>query len=175
MPVNLELKAKITNPKKVLRTLKELGTPSEKLIQTDTYFLVKDGRLKLREFGGGKSELIYYVRNEGKGRRWSKYDILPVSDSRETKGFLKKVFGVDVVVKKSRLVYFYKKQARIHLDRIPGLGPFIEFEVYSKENKRRPILLYRELESMFGIEKKDIIRSSYADLIRTKLTSIQRK
>jgi len=174
MPVNLELKAKLVHPKKVLRTLKDLGNPSEKLIQTDTYFLVGDGRLKLREFGNGSSELIHYVRNEGEGKRWSRYDILPVSEPTETKGFLRRAFGIDVVVKKSRLVYFYKKQARIHLDKIRGLGLFIEFEVYSKKNRQRPVHIYRELVSMFGIEKESIIRCSYADLMRTKIKAMKR-
>ena len=66
MPVNLELKAKITSPSRILQTLQKMGRASESLVQTDTYFRIKNGRLKLREFGKGKAELIFYHRNEKK-------------------------------------------------------------------------------------------------------------
>ena len=168
MPVNLELKAKVTRPKKILRTLQLLGKPSEKLVQTDTYFPMRRGRLKLREFGNGKSELIQYVRNETKGRRWSRYDILHIPDASAAKRFLKRLFGIDVIVKKSRRVYYYKKKARIHFDTVKGLGMFVEFEVYSTKDPRLAVALYRELVEFFGIEKEDIIRGSYADLMRKR-------
>ena len=166
MPVNLELKAKITSPSRILQTLQKLGRASESLLQTDTYFRFKNGRLKLREFGNGKAELIFYHRNEKKGRRWSNYSILSISDTKKTKEFLKRAFGIDVVVRKSRLVYYYKGQARIHLDRIKKLGMFIEFEVFLKRDRKKAILLFNELVDVFGIEGKNVIRGSYADLIR---------
>ncbi len=166
MPVNLELKAKITSPSRILRTLQKMGRASESLIQTDTYFRIKKGRLKLREFGDGKAELIFYHRKEKKGRRWSNYSILSIPNIKKTKEFLKGAFGVDVVVRKSRHVYYYRGQARIHLDRIKKLGMFIEFEVFLKRDRKKAILLFNELVDLFGIERKNIIRSSYSDLIR---------
>ena len=166
MPVNLELKAKIASPSRILRKLQKMGRPSESLVQTDTYFRFKNGRLKLREFGKGKAELIFYHRKEKKGRRWSNYSILSISDTKKTKEFLKRAFGIDVVVRKSRLVYYYKGQARIHLDRIKKLGMFIEFEVFLKRDRKKAILLFNKLVDVFGIERKNIIRSSYSDLIR---------
>ena len=175
MPVNLELKAKIVRPEKTLRLLESLGRPSEILVQTDTYFQVEVGRLKLREFGNGKSELIYYIRKESKGRRWSKYDMLRIPDPAETKGFLKKALGIDVVVRKSRLVYYYKKQARIHLDRVKGLGVYLEFEVYSTRNPQQAFRIYKELVNLFEIGTENIIQCSYADLIRKNLRSAKVK
>ena len=166
MPVNLELKAKIASPSRILRTLQKMGRPSESLVQTDTYFRFKNGRLKLREFGKGKAELIFYHRNEKKGRRWSNYSILSISDIKKTKEFFKGALGIDVVVRKSRHVYYYKGQARIHLDRIKKLGMFIEFEVFLKRDRKKAILLFNELVDVFGIEGKNVIRGSYADLIR---------
>ena len=142
MPVNLELKAKITSPSRILQTLQKLGRASESLLQTDTYFRFKNGRLKLREFCNGKAELIFYHRNEKKGRRCSNYSILSISDTKKTKEFLKRAFCIDVVVRKSRLVYYYKGQARIHLDRIKKLGMFIEFEVFLKRDRKKSILLF---------------------------------
>src|SRR5208283_95016 len=116
MPVNLELKAKIVSPARILKALQKMGRPSETLVQTDTYFRIKSGRLKLREFVHGKAELIFYHRNEKKGRRWSHYSILNISEIKNTKSFLKEAFGIDVIVKKTRLIYYYRGEARIHLD-----------------------------------------------------------
>ena len=112
-----------------------MGRPSETLIQTDTYFRIKSGRLKLREFANGKAEMIFYHRNEKRGRRWSYYSILNISEAKNTKAFFKEAFGIDVVVRKTRHVYYYRGEARIHLDRVKGLGMFIEFEVFRKKEQ----------------------------------------
>ncbi len=133
MPVNLELKAKIVSPARILKALRKMGRPSETLIQTDTYFRVESGRLKLREFANGKTELIFYHRNEKRGRRWSYYSVLNITEVKNTKAFLKNAFGIDVVVRKTRHVYYYRGEARIHLDRVKGLGMFVEFEVFQKK------------------------------------------
>ncbi|MGA7159386.1 MAG: class IV adenylate cyclase [Bacteroidota bacterium] len=164
MPINLELKARIHSPSKVLRILNKMVSKSEKLDQTDTYFDVKRGRLKLREFAKGKTELIYYNRNEKAGHRWSNYRILPISDSQTTKGFLTEALGVSKVVKKTRRVYYYKEEARIHVDKVRGMGLFIEFEVFCRGSKKKAVVLYNDLRKRFEIKGKDIIRSSYADL-----------
>ena len=168
MSINLELKAKITSRSRIFRALKRMGEPSEILVQRDTYFRVKSGRLKLREFGEGKAELIYYKRNEKKGRRWSEYSILCISDSKITKELLKNALGIDVVVRKKRHVYYYKGGARIHFDKVTSLGTFIEFEVQRRRNKEKAIVLYNELMEIFGIDDKNVIRCSYSDLIRQR-------
>ena len=154
MPVNLELKARISPPSKMSFLVKLMGKPSETLVQTDTYFCVKSGRLKLREFEIGDAELIFYRREEGRGKRWSNYTILRVRDVKKTMEFLKRAFGLGVVVKKSRLVYYYRG-ARIHLDRIRGLGSFIEFEVLCRKDKKRAVRLLKELSDLFCIEEKE--------------------
>ncbi len=139
---------------------------SEALVQTDTYFHVKRGRLKLREFEKDKAELIFYTRKEKVGPRLSAYTILSISDAKKTKEFLKKAFGVSVIVRKTRHVYYYKEEARIHIDKVKGLGMFIEFEVFCEGGKKNAAVLYNNLVKIFEIKKKDIIRYSYADLIR---------
>jgi len=80
-----------------------------------------------------------------------------------------------VVVRKSRLVYYYKKQARIHLDRVKGLGVYLEFEVYSTRNPQQAFRIYRELVNLFEIGTENIIQCSYADLIRKNLRSAKVK
>jgi predicted adenylyl cyclase CyaB len=168
MPVNLELKAKITSPTRIMRALRKMGIPSEMLVQTDTYFRVRKGRLKMRESGEEKAELIFYERNEKKGRRWSNYSILSISDIKGALDLLNQAFGTDVVVRKRRHVYDYRGEARIHLDRVERLGTFIEFEVFRKGDQKRAALVYRELVDAFGIEEKNVIRCSYSDLMRQR-------
>jgi predicted adenylyl cyclase CyaB len=166
MPVNLELKAKITSPQKVAAALRSIGRPTQRLVQTDTYFNVRVGRLKLREFGKGPGELIFYRRNEKKGRRWSHYEILKVSNTGQMKFFLHRSFGVDVIVKKIRKVYIYRNSARIHVDKVSGLGRFLEFEVMHSGSKAKSFRLYRELCILFGVERRSMVRCSYSDLLR---------
>jgi Adenylate cyclase, class 2 (thermophilic) len=168
MPVNLELKARIELPSRMLRILRKIGTPAGTLLQTDTYFKIGKGRLKLREFSKGKSELIFYMRNEKRGRRWSEYSILTLSDAEEMKEFLRKCLGITVVVRKVRHVFYYKKVCRIHFDEVKGLGKFIEFEIIAKRDKQQAIFLYNKLVKCFGINAQNTIRCSYADLLQEK-------
>jgi predicted adenylyl cyclase CyaB len=171
MPVNLELKARIHSPMSVMQTLRKIGRSTETLVQVDTYFRVTKGRLKLRELKKGKGELIFYNRAENTGRRWSNFNILTISNTKGMKKFLKGALGIAAVVQKIRRVYYYREDGRIHFDRVKGLGTFIEFEVLCKNDKKNAIRLYNELVIIFGIKKKDIVRGSYADLIRQKLGS----
>ena len=60
---NLEIKAKLPDRANTLQAALRLGAEfNATLIQTDTYFRVPHGRLKLREIEGEHSELIFYDR-----------------------------------------------------------------------------------------------------------------
>ena len=55
---------------------------------SETAYAVIQGRLKLREFGDGTAELIYYERPDKAGPKTSKYTRTQISDAasmRETK------------------------------------------------------------------------------------------
>jgi adenylate cyclase class IV len=56
---------------------------------------------------------------------------------------------------------------RIHLDRVDGLGAFIEFEaVFSDDGDTgRLTPLLADLRQSFGIEEADLLRGSYSDLL----------
>lgn len=65
MPRNLEVKARINNLSAAEKVALEIGAIFEgEFFQVDTYFNVKNGRLKLREFDSGFAELIFYHRVE---------------------------------------------------------------------------------------------------------------
>ena len=167
MPTNLELKATIKSRARTLRLAKKICSHGGVFSQIDTYFKVRTGRLKLREFSSEKAELIYYRRIEGKGERWSKYYICPVKSPLTLKNLLRIALGTRIVVRKSRRLFLYKG-ARIHIDSVFRLGHFIEIEVVVKKGRDNARSLFDEIIRLFKIEKESIIACSYADLLEAK-------
>ncbi len=168
MAKNLELKAKLSSARRTMRILEEFGQPVEILRQTDTYFNVRHGRLKLREEQGKSGELIYYRRRENRGPRWSEYEIIDVREPKKLKLALTSALGIKATVRKIRKVYYYKKIARIHLDSVRGLGEFIELEVISTGRGDKVEQIHDELIKRLGIERDERIAGSYSDLILAK-------
>src|SRR5207237_2003088 len=122
-------------------------------------------RLKLREVDDGAAELIGYERPENHTARWSRYEIAAVTDSRAMLSVLTNALGVRLRVEKSRRLFVYRG-ARIHLDRVAGLGSFVEFEVPcddGDESLARETM--RELSEAFGLLPADALRASYADML----------
>lgn len=167
MPTNLELKARIKSRVRVLRIAKRVCSEGGVFSQTDTYFQINRGRLKLRELSNARAELIYYERTEAKGERWSKYYITPANNPSTLKNLLISALGMRIVVRKSRRLFFYKG-ARIHIDSVFRLGHFIEIEVMVKKNRDEARSLFAEIIRLFNFEKDAIIACSYADLLERK-------
>lgn len=140
------------------------------LEQSDTYFKVPKGRLKLREVSGRMPELIFYERNESSASEMeSHYEILQIQDPA-LKDFLAKALGVRVVVEKERQLLMLEN-ARIHLDKVKNLGTFLEFEVVSSENvtgeegKRRDADLLDKLKGYAAPFVVREINESYSDMM----------
>ncbi|HTX17314.1 MAG TPA: class IV adenylate cyclase [Bacteroidota bacterium] len=168
MPRNLELKAKIVSPGRIIRILRAHADFLGEIRQTDTYFAVRKGRLKLREVAGEASELIYYERNEGRGPRWSDYETTAIPSGLRIKRALLHSLGILAVVKKRRLAYYYKKVGRVHVDAVGGLGHFVELEVESAGDPKKAEKIRRELIALLMIENRREIRRSYLDLVQEK-------
>ena len=173
---NLEIKLALTPDQleSLDATVRASGLPVEILDQTDTYFAVSQGRLKLRETTREShdpvTELIAYRRPDDSGPRWSDYDRLPLSFEAGTrlKGMLSQTLGVTTVVAKRRLVAI-RGRSRIHLDRVRGLGSFLEIETVAQSDDADGI--DRELAATvewLGIDlaTAEPIPGSYADLGR---------
>src|SRR5690242_17291981 len=73
--------------------------------QTDTYFDVKKGRLKLRE-GAIENNLIYYERANVQGPKSSHFRLVKVPDADGLRETLSQSIGVLVTVKKIREIYY---------------------------------------------------------------------
>jgi predicted adenylyl cyclase CyaB len=134
------------------------------LRQTDTYFAVAAGRLKLRETAGFQAELIYYQREENGAGRPSDYEIAHSADAEALRSVLSQALGVLATVKKRRTLLVLDS-TRIHLDNVEGLGSFIELETPVKQDEAEARVRIDVLVSALGFDRSDCLRVSYLDLM----------
>ena len=134
--------------------------------QRDTYYKVSRGNLKLRETNSGEDLLIFYKRRKTASPKLCDYALFNVEKSGDLKMFLKEALGETVVVEKIRKIYLYKN-VHIHLDKVKGLGEFIEFEAVlsgdagQKESRETEHFLMKKL----SVEKEDLIDVSYSGML----------
>lgn len=171
MPLlNVEIKARYMNSAFMRQYLLDNGADFKGTDnQTDTYFNVINGRLKLRQ-GNIENNLIYYERNDQAGPKSSHFDLVPVPDAEKLKEILSKSIGVKVVVEKKREIYFIGN-VKFHIDEVPGLGSFAEIEASNKyadlplEELRQQCAFYM---SELQIKEEDLISVSYSDMLIEK-------
>jgi adenylate cyclase class IV len=127
---------------------------------------VPRGRLKLRVFGSGPGELIQYERSDCKEPTESRYLCASTPEPAALREALSRALGVRAVVRKTRTVHLAGR-TRIHLDRVEGLGDFIELEVVLApgEAASRGIAVARELMALLEIEAEDLVEAAYVDLL----------
>ncbi len=129
MARNVEIKARVGDPVALrARVAPRATAPAAVLQQTDTFFVVPSGRLKLRDFGDGSGELIFYERPDRPGPKESSYSRAACADPAALGAVLGRALGVRGVVEKRREVFLLGR-TRVHLDDVRGLGRFMEIEV----------------------------------------------
>ena len=165
MPRNLEIKVKVDSLVPYRRRAAALPgcRKAGVLRQTDRYFRGARGYLKLRVVAGGVSELIAYERPKRRGVRESRFVTCPVEAPGATGRVLTAAFGADAVVKKTREL-FLLDDARIHLDRVSGLGAFVEIEVLTERAGGRAAGLMRDLCEYLQLPA-ETTPGSYRDLM----------
>jgi adenylate cyclase class 2 len=165
---NLELKARDSDPERSLQTCARLGAENRGVLrQKDVYFDVPRGRLKLRRENGVAAHLIAYERPDLPGRKESRYRIVETADAPGLEEALADTLGITAVVSKERRLFLFEG-VRIHLDRVDGLGNFIELEGVAGPGDldlARFEVLLTELSDSFGIQDADLIGESYCDLV----------
>ena len=167
MALNVEIKAKAADPEFIRDFLKKNNADFKGIdLQTDTYFNVPNGRLKLRE-GNIENNLIYYERHNTPGAKESSFQLVHVSDATSLKEILTRSLGIKIVVRKKREIYFIRN-VKFHIDEVEGLGNFAEIEAsdlyadISKEELQKQCNFYLvELK----INEEDLISVSYSDLL----------
>jgi predicted adenylyl cyclase CyaB len=164
---NLEIKAALASLGAVRSRLRRLegATLLASLRQTDWYFRVPHGRLKLRQVAANRDgELIAYFRPDKTAARTSEFQRMPTPDAAGTRRLLERMFGLRGCVRKRREVWLYMN-ARIHLDMVDGIGRFIEIEVVVTDGMRQARRLMRELMDALRISRESLIAGSYGSLL----------
>lgn len=166
---NIELKARLTSHDKAASLCRAIdATYAGDLRQTDTYFNCTDGLLKLREIDPGDDYLVHYLRPVIADTKACDYTTANV-DALTLKPLLTDSLGVYAVVAKTRALWLWHN-VRIHLDRVEGLGNFIEFEAVlsPKFDESDGLSKLAFLRKTFDIEDRDLCDVSYAEM-KTRL------
>ena len=170
MSRNVEIKARVPDLAEVERRAAALATGGPTLLlQDDTFFATRRGRLKLRELGGGHAQLIHYDRPDAAGPKVSDYVIAAVPEPQPLREALARAYGIRGRVVKRRILYLAGR-TRIHLDRVDGLGSFVELEVVLDDGE--PAQAGRaeadSLMARLGIEPSQLVEGAYLDLIGSR-------
>ena len=164
---NLEIKAVDPDPRATLEAALGVGAEDAGwLHQRDTYFHAVQGRLKLREAPPAPAELIAYARAELAGPKVSLYRVVEVADHVALIEALTDALGVRVVVEKARRLLRWGN-VRIHLDRVDGLGDFVELEAVAASPGGLEVERDRveTLRATLGITDAHLVAHGYADLL----------
>ncbi len=171
MHLNFEFKARAPNLAKLeekLKTLYPIYIGEDH--QTDTYFNVPKGRMKLRE-GNIENALIHYHRSNIAGAKQSDVILYQHQPNAALKNAFATALGIKTVVEKKRKIYFVEN-VKLHFDQVAGLGGFIEVEAIDKDGLIGIDKLKEQCgfyTDFFEIHPNDIVAESYSDLVLTRL------
>lgn len=168
MARNVEIKARLASIELLLPRVREIADCGPELIeQDDTFFACTSGRLKLRVFADGSGELIAYERPAAVGPKMSEYAITVVDDPASLRRTLSRALGQSGRVIKQRTLFLVGR-TRVHLDRVEGLGDFLELEVVlgEDESAHAGVAEAQTLMQRLGIPASQLVSGAYADLLR---------
>ena len=165
--INVEIKARCHDPDRVRAILKEKNADFKGVDQqTDTYFRVPQGRLKLRR-GNIENSLIFYNRPDRTGPKQARVSLAQVPPDATVEHVLTRALGVLVTVTKEREIYFIDN-VKFHIDNVTGLGSFVEIEAIDTDGN----ILHADLLNqctqymkLLAIEKQDLVNCSYSDML----------
>lgn len=169
MARNVEIKARARDFERQRALAEEIADSGpELLVQEDTFFHCRSGRLKLRRFADGTGELISYVRQNSRDPAASDYVLSPTSSPESLRRVLGEALGIRAVVRKRRTLYKVG-QTRLHLDEVEQLGEFLELEVVLKEHQstENGVQVARDLMGRLDIGEGDLVAEAYVDLLES--------
>ncbi len=167
MPRNIEIKARIASVDALAEALAEFADEGPIAIgQDDTFFRCENGRLKLRSFDATRGELIFYRRADSLGPKESNYTIAPTAAPEMLREALTLALGTTGRVRKARTLFLVGR-TRVHLDRVEGLGEFLELEVVLRdaEATQAGIDEAHRLMARLGVQPTQLIDTAYVDLL----------
>ncbi len=167
MPRNIEIKARITSVEALLPRAQALAGQAPTLLrQDDSFFAVPHGRLKLREFADGSAELIHYHRPDTAETKASDYVRAQVAHATALREALARACGLRGRVVKQRWL-FIVGATRIHIDRVHGLGDFMELEVVLQpgQTDAEGSAVAEALMAELGLADAERLAGAYLDLL----------
>ena len=167
MPANIEIKARASDFEGLRHKAEQLSdTPCQVIPQVDTFFICSHGRIKLRELGPTRGQLVFYLRQDINGPKHSDYQIFDTDNPEGLKTIMTGAYGVRGVITKVRYLYMVG-QTRIHLDDVRGLGKFIELEVVLNpgQSDEEGQMIAEDLRLKLGIQQDDLIGNAYIDML----------
>ncbi len=170
MAINIEIKARVRDLAGLRQAAEQISDSACQVIpQEDTFFNCPNGRLKLRELGPSRAQVVYYQRADISGPKHSDYQIYETDHPSVLKEILSQAFGVRGVVSKVRYLYMVG-QTRIHIDVVKGLGEFMELEVVlqpGQTDQEGEAIAYQLMQQL-GIDAKDLVEPAYIDLLKNE-------
>lgn len=167
MARNVEIKARIESVEALTPRAAALADqgPTE-IVQDDTFFACPNGRLKLRAFSATDGQLIFYRRPDQAGPKESFFLISPTSSPETLREALTLAYGQAGRVRKQRTL-FLAGRTRIHLDRVEGLGHFLELEVVMADGEAADVgvAVAHDLLARLGIAPTQLVERAYVDLL----------
>ena len=170
MARNIEIKARIESVETLLPRARALADGDAEIIdQDDSFFVVPHGRLKLRQFADGSAELIHYHRPDSGEPKASDYVRVPVPDPAALREALARANGLQGRVRKRRWLLL-SGQTRIHIDRVEGLGDFMELEVvlHEAQSDAEGAAIAQALMQRLGLHDAPRLAGAYLDLLNLR-------
>jgi predicted adenylyl cyclase CyaB len=167
MPRNVEIKARLDNLDTVTRKAAAIADQGPIAIaQDDTFFRCDNGRLKLRVFSETEGELIFYRRTDRQGPKESFYVRSPTTSPATLREALTLAHGQVGRVIKDRTLYLVGR-TRIHLDKVEGLGDFLELEVVLEDDEplEAGVREVHRLMGDLGVAPSQLVGGAYVDLL----------
>lgn len=167
MPRNIETKASIERIDDLLpKALAIADQGPVEIEQDDTFFRCDAGRLKLRTFSPSAGELIFYRCADQQGPKESFYQLTPTHEPDRLRETLSLAWGQIGRVQKKRTLLLVGR-TRIHLDRVQGLGHFLELEVVLEEDEPLETGMQEanDIMALLGVEPSRLIEGAYLDLL----------
>lgn len=167
MSRNVEIKARLDNFGAVAAKAAALADHGPIAIaQDDTFFRCDHGRLKLRVFSETEGELIFYRRTDRQGPKESFYVRSPTASPATLREALTLAHGEVGRVIKDRTLYLVGR-TRVHLDKVQGLGDFLELEVVLEDGEplEAGVQEAHRLMKELGVAPSQLVGGAYVDLL----------
>jgi len=170
MARNIEIKARVADmPALAARAAAIADSGPVEIPQDDTFFGCANGRLKLRVFESGHGELIFYRRPDADGPKVSFYVLSPTESPDTLREALTLANGQEGRVVKHRTLFLVGR-TRVHLDRVQGLGDYMELEVVLADGEPAEdgVREAHELMARLGLSTDSLVTGAYHDLLRAR-------